>query len=181
METKSPWPMAMKYGLIVAFAHIIVNIVFYMINPELSQKGTSALGITQLLILLAATIYILYSVTVKRRDEDLDGYISYSQSLGFMIKIALPASFVIAIYTYIFLAYINVDFMQKMWETQAQEMYNQGKSEEEVEQVMKVGKMMSSPLILTFFGFMGSLFQLFIFSLIASIFARKQSPIDTIQ
>lgn len=178
METKSPWPLAMKFGLIIAFVHIIINLVFYFIDPEAAQKGTSTLGIIQLILVFVLTAWVFIYATKLRRDSELDGYITYNKSLGFMMNISLPAAFIISVYTYIFFAYINPGMMEKIMETQVEQMQAQGRSEEEIDMALSMAQKMSSPMLLTFFGVLGSLFQLFLVSLIAAIFTRKNPPVE---
>ncbi len=174
METKSGWPLALKYALILAFATIAINLIFYLINPKSAGGTWSFIGIIQLLISFVASIYILYAATKVRRDQDLDGVISYGKSLGFMMQMALPAALIISFYTFIFFAYINPELLVKIWETQAEQMANSGKSDEEIEHTMKMAQLFNSPAAMTFFGAIGSMFQLFIFALIASIFTKKE-------
>ncbi len=179
METHSPWPTAMRYGLILSFSHIIINLVFFMINPDtMGGDKMSLLGIVQLLLVAVVSIYILFHGTIKRRDEELGGSITYNKSLGFMMTIALPAAFVVSVYTFIFFKYINPDFMDKVMEMQAQEMYNKGMSEEKIDEAMGMAKKMSTPAMITIFGMLGSLFWFFIYALIASVFTKKVPDFD---
>lgn len=174
METKSGWPLALKYALILAFATIAINLVFYLINPKSTGDTWSLIGIIQLLISFVTSIYILYAAAKVRRDQDLEGVMSYGKSLGFMMQMALPAALIISFYTFIFFAYINPELLVKIWETQAEQMANSGKSDEEIERTMKMAQLFNSPIAMTFFGAIGSMFQLFIFALIASIFTKKE-------
>jgi hypothetical protein len=178
METTSPWPSALRYGLILAFVQIIINLVFYIINPETAQNSMSVLGVTQMLLVAVLSIYLLYHGTIKRRDEDLGGTITYNKSLGFMLRMALPAAFVVSVYTFIFLKYINSDMMEKAMEIQAQEMYNKGMSEEQIDQAMGMAKKMTSPAAVTVMSMFGSMIIFFIYALIASIFTKKVPVTD---
>jgi hypothetical protein len=174
METKSGWPLALKYALILAFSTIAINLVFYLINPKSAEGTWSVVGIIQLLLAVITSVYILYAATKVRRDQDLDGIISYKKSLGFMMQMAMPAALIISFYTFIFFAYINPELLVKIWETQAEQMANAGKSDEEIEHTMQMAKLFNSPAAMTFFGAIGTMFQMFIYALIASIFTKKE-------
>lgn len=176
METTSPWPTALRYGLILSFTHIIINLVFFIIDPDtMGGSKMSVLGIVQLLLVAVISIYVLYHATVKRRDDELGGHITYGKSLSFMMTTALPAAFVISVYTFIFFKYLNPGFMDKIMDLEAQKMYDKGMSEEQIDQAMGMAKKMSSPAMITVFGMLGSLFWFFVYALIAAIFTKKVS------
>jgi hypothetical protein len=181
METKSPWNLALKYGLVLAFSNIIINLAFFFISPDAMTQKYSASGLIQLLLVAVSAIFIFYKAAIERRDSELGGHMTFGNSFGFMMTTALPAAFIISIYTFVFVKFINPGFMDKVMEQQAQQMYEQGQSEETIQRAMEMTKMMSSPTVLTIFGIVGSLFQSLIFALIASIFTRKTQPTDDIQ
>ena len=95
-----------------------------------------------------------------------------------MLRMALPAAFVVSVYTFIFLKYINSDMMEKAMEIQAQEMYNKGMSEEQIDQAMGMAKKMTSPAAVTVMSMFGSMIIFFIYALIASIFTKKVPVTD---
>jgi heme/copper-type cytochrome/quinol oxidase subunit 2 len=181
MEQKSPWPLALKYGLIIAFAQIIINVVFYLIAPDSATKGFSGIGLVQTLIVAIVSIYLLIMAAKLRRDEDMGGYMSYNKSLGFMLVISLPVAVLIGIYTFIFSKYIAPEVFSAVMDKQVEEMYNKGMSEEQVEQSMKYVKMFMSPVVMLIIGTIATYFWMFLYSLIASIFAKKTAPVEDIQ
>lgn len=174
MEQKSGWPIALKYALMLAFATIAINLIFYIINPKSVEGTWSFIGIVQLLLAIVVSVYIFVVAAKVRRDQDLEGVMSYGRSLGFMMQMAMPAALIISFYTFIFFAYINPELLQKIMETQAEQMANSGKSDEEIEQALQFAKMFNSPAAVTIFGAIGTMFQLFIYALIASIFTKKE-------
>jgi uncharacterized membrane protein len=117
MEQKSGWPIALKYALILAFATIALNLFFYIINPKSVEGTWSFIGLVQLLLAVAVSIYIFIAAAKVRRDQDLDGVMSYGKSLGFMMRMAMPAALIISFYTFIFFAYINPELLQKIMES----------------------------------------------------------------
>jgi hypothetical protein len=174
METKSGWPIALKYGLMLAFSNIAFNLIFYIINPNSMDGKFTAMGVIQLLLTSVVGIWILIMGTKVRRDQDLEGNITYGKSLGFMMQTSIPAALIISFYTYIFFAFIAPEFFEKMLEMQANQMAEKGMSDEQIEQTMSMTKKFSNPLMMTIFGAFGVMFQLLIFSLIGSIFTKKE-------
>lgn len=181
MEQKSPWPLALKYGLILAFTQIIVNIVFYLISPDSATKGFSGLGGVQFLLVALASISLLVVAGNARKNEDLGGYMTYNKSLGFMLLTALPVAVLIGLFTFIFAKYMAPEVFAKVMDQQIEEMYNRGMSEEQVEQSMKFMKIFMSPGSMMVIGAIGTYFWLFIYSLIASIFTKKTPPVEDLQ
>lgn len=173
METKSPWPVALKYALVLAFSFIAVNLVFYLINPNANNGEWSVVAVIQLLITIFIGIYVLYLAAKVRRDQDLEGVMSYGKSLGFMMQTALPAAIIISFYTYIFFTFIAPEALDKIINTQAEQMAKRGQSDQDIERAMQYTRMFTTPIWMTIFGTFGTMLQLFIFSLIASIFAKK--------
>jgi len=181
MEQKSPWPLALKYGLILAFTQIIISIVFYLISPDSAAKGFSGLGGIQFLLSALASISILVVAGNARKNEDLGGYMAYNKSLGFMLLLGLPVAVLIGIFTFIFAKYIAPEVFAKVMDQQIEEMYNRGMSEEQVEQSMKFMRIFMSPGVMLVFAMISSYFGTFIYALIASIFTKKTPPVEYLQ
>jgi hypothetical protein len=173
MENKSPWPLALKFGLILALSNIAITMVFYLINPNSADGKWSLSGVIQLLLSVVLAIYILFAAGKMRRDQDFGGIISYGQSLGFMLITAIPAALIISFFTYLFFTYINPELVQKIWDAQAEELAKSGKSDEEIEMQLSMVRKFSSPMMMTIFGGLGTMFQMLIYALIASIFVKK--------
>jgi uncharacterized membrane protein len=174
METKSGWPLALKYALILAFATIAINLFFYIINPKSVESTWSVIGIIQLLLTIIVSIYVFTVAAKMRRNHDLEGVMSYDKSLSFMMKMSLPAALFINFYIFIFFAYINPELLQKIMETQIEKMANSGKTDEEIEQAMRFVQIFNTPTVLSILGTIITLIKLFICALIASIFTKKE-------
>lgn len=174
MENKSPWPLALKFGLILALSNIALTMLFYLINPDSADGKWSLMGIIQLLIAIIVSIYIMLIAGKTRRDQEMDGIMSYGQSLGFMLITALPAALIISFFTYLFFTYINPEIFQKILDTQAEELTKAGKSDEEIEMTLNMVRKFSNPLMMTVFGALGTMFQMLVYALIASIFVKKE-------
>lgn len=174
METTSPWPIALKYALVLAFSYIAINIVFYIVSPDSMDGTMSVSGFIQLAITVIVGIYVLFIAAKARRDHDLGGEMSYGKSLGFMMQTALPAAIIVSFYSYIFFTFISPESLVKIIDSQGEQLAKQGKSDEEIEQMLGYTRMFTTPLWMTVFGTFGTMLQLFIFALIASIFAKKE-------
>lgn len=174
MEKKSAWPLAMKYGLMLAFSHIVISLLGYVISPQNDTDKISAISIIFTLISIVISTYILYLAGKLRRDQDYDSYISYGTALGFMMMVAIPASFITSFYEYIYSNYINPELAQKIMDQQLQKMADQQKSDEEIEMAKKVIQFFNTPFVATFGGAIVRACIYLAYALIASIFVKKE-------
>jgi hypothetical protein len=173
-QEKSPWPIALKYGLILSFALILVDLALYLVNPNADLTKFSITGLLRMILGAAIGIYVLYLAAKQRRDVDFDGYMSYGKAFGFMLLVALPATFIVSLYSFIFSNYINPEMMNKIMEAQSEAMYQKGMSEEQIELSMQMMQKMNKPFIAVPIGMIAQLFFSVIYALIAAIFVKKE-------
>jgi hypothetical protein len=172
MEPKSN-PMlksAMTSGLIMGIALVIFSLFIYIIGII---KPPFWVSLIQYVIIIGGIVY----GTIKFRNEDLGGEISYSKALGFGILICVFASIISGIYTILLMTVIDPEYMTKMMSAIEEEYVKLGLSEEQIDASMKMVSKMQSPIIMAIttvisFAFMGT-----IFSLITSAFIKKENPI----
>lgn len=174
---KSMWSYAATAGLIFGLASVVLTIVFYIISPPDAENLKGGNSWIQSILSILMTMLVLIYATRNYRDEALGGYISYGKSLGFALAIALPAMFIIAAYTIIHSKFIDPGLMERVGELQADKMAEQGMSDEQIEQSMKVMHIMSNPFITALFVMLGTFFQVLICGLITSIFTKKEPAI----
>lgn len=160
--TKSPLQIALKYGVILGLANCVISLVFYILGMEFS-KIPQNLGI-------AAGILMIILGIKAHKDSDLGGEISYGRALGTGTLVALFGAIVAAVYTLIFIKFIDTGFVEKLWQNQEEEMLKQGLSDDKIEMSMKYMKMFTTPLWMTIWVIVIGVFWGFITSLIVSIF-----------
>jgi hypothetical protein len=174
---KSIWPFVFTYGTAMGLVSIILSVVFYLLLPTdpetLQPKGGWIKTVVELLIYG----FMLYWVTAKYRDEEMDGFITYGGSLKMALSLAIPFAILSAIYIFVFFTFIEPDMMSKIADLQAQKMAEKGLSDEKIQESMNITNKFNSPVIYSLFGILGAFFQLFIISLITSIFTRKEPAV----
>jgi len=108
------------------------------------------------------------------------GFLTLGEALKTGIAIALVGSILSLIYTYIFMTYIEPDFMSQMMELQRQKMLdaNPNLSDEKLEAMTAMGKKFSSPAVILTVGLIWSIFLGFIISLIAGLIMKKTPEKD---
>ena len=167
MENKpNVWKNALNWGVIVGVVLIIYSILMYFLDLSL-EKWVSWVSY---IILIGGIVY----GTIQYRDNVLGGSITYAQALGFGVLISLFAAILSGIYSYVFFTFIDPDFIEKIIVHTQDEMLKQGLSEDQVEQAMEMQKGFMKPGVLVAISIPMLTFMGFVFSLITSIFLKKE-------
>jgi hypothetical protein len=164
---------AMNYGLIMGVALVILSLITYLAGAVKAPTWVSFIN-------YAIMIGIIIWGTMKYRDEVLSGAISYGNALGFGVLISLFAGIIVAVFTYIQITLIDPDFISKMLAIVEEELVKRGMPDEQIEMAVEMQKKFMTPLIMTVSSLLGMVVMGFIFSLITSIFLKKEkSPFES--
>ena len=122
---------------------------------------------------------IIYSVTVYR-DSLNNGFISYSQSLKIGTSVVFFASVILAFYTFLFVTFINPEYLENIIKVAEQEILNSNPeiSDEELDMALSMTQKMLQPQWMITLSVLGGTFMWIqrIYSLIISFFVKKQDP-----
>lgn len=176
MEVKSGWPMAMKYGLMLALAYVSLHLAGHLIAPPIDPENTSPILYIFKVISVGLSGYIMYLGAKLRRDEDLGGIASFGAAFGFIVMLSLPASFITSLYDYIYTSFINPELTQKIMNQQLDKMA-EGKSEDEIVMAKKIMGFFKNPAIVIVFGTFINLIIYMIYALVVSVFVKKEPKI----
>ncbi len=170
MDNKpSPWPLALKFGLIAGLLNIIVSILFYLSDPHsLKTSGNwiqSIIGWTLLLVILI--------VAGKQRATELDNNFTYNNGFGFSFMVGLPYSFITMVYIFVYFVFMNPELLPKIQEAQLEALQAKGLSDEEIDAQMSMINKFNSPIVYAIFSCFASILQAVIIGLIAAIFTKK--------
>ena len=161
------------WGLILAFAGIIYNVILYMLDQNLNQ----ALGYAGMLITLVVMILGIRSF----RDNIREGILPFGPAFGFLMIILIVSTIIGNIYAYILWTVIDPEILVKMLDMQTEKLMERGIPEEAMDQAMAMtAKFMKPGIMLA----MASAFSLFIGAIlsliIAAIFKKDESTEDPI-
>jgi len=171
MESKnSPYQMAMKYGLYYSLASIIIDVAFFLL--DLGAKMNWLNGTLKLVIGVA----IIFIGMKARRDEELDGYMSYSRALGFGSIMVLFSALILSVYAYVHMTFVDPEGIDRVMKEVNEQMILKNNSEEEIEMSLSMMRKMKSPAFSVPMSFVGGFVWGFILSLIIAIFVRKNDP-----
>lgn len=168
MEEQKPslWKNALNWGVILGIALIIYSLLMWFLDLSL-EKWVSWISY---LIMIGGIIL----GTKSYRDNNLNGAITYGQALGFGVLMLLFASFVSAIYSYIFFAFIDPEFVNKMLQMVEEQLLERGMPDEQIEMAIEMQRKFMKPVIMALMTIPTYTFVGLIISLITSIFLKKQ-------
>ncbi len=172
METKSRslFNNALIYGLLTAGISIVFSILAYILDVPFK----SPIMYFSFIILLAGIIY----GTLQYRNTYLGGYISFGKAFLSGFIIVMVAAIVAALYSYVFLTFIDPAYLEKiivqsMEETEAK-MIEKGLSEDQMGPALEMTRKFMSPAIMSVFSVLGSALFGAILSLLSAAFLKKE-------
>ena len=156
--------IALKYGLISGLIGIVYFVIINLIDQGMNQS-LSSVGF----LILAVIIYLAH----KAFKDEGDSHMSYGQGLGVGTLLSLVSSTIIGIFTFIYVSYINPEYIQQVLDLKRGDMEDQGLGDA---QSMAIEKMVSSPVIMSIMGILTTVFVGFIISLIVSAITQNKRP-----
>lgn len=153
------------YGLLTGIGLIIFNLLLYILNLQSSPY----IGYFNYLIMIAAVWFAITS----HRDKFQNGAISYGKSLSVGVLTMIYASFILAIYMYIYYKFIDVEAIDRYLLEAEDALYKMGYSEDLIEQSIKTQKLFAGAGFFAFSSFLTYAIQGTVISLIVAIFTKR--------
>ena len=161
--------IALKYGLYLGLVFIIISIIIQFM--DLDMKTQQNVGYVNYVVAL-----IVIVLAHKAYKEEGDGFMTIGQGLGIGTLVSLISGVLSAIFTYVYIKFVDDSMLTKIKDLQIEEMEKRGMSDAEIEQAMKVAGFFTSPEMMIVWIIVGMLFIGFIISLIVSLFTKKVNP-----
>lgn len=163
---------SMNYGLIMGTLLVLLSLVTYLLGVIKPPFWVS-------LINYAIMIGVIVWGTKKYRDEVLGGAITYGNALGFGVMISLFAGIIVAVFTFIQMTVIDPEYVTKLLAIVEEELASKGMADDQIEMAIEMQKKFMTPAFITISAIFGMVLTGFIFSLITSIFLKKEkSPFE---
>ena len=159
--------ISLKYGLISG----LIGIAFFVVLNLTGQGMNQSLSYIGYLI-LAAIIYLAH----KAYKDEGDGFMNYSQGLGIGTLLTLISSILSSIFFYIYVSFINKDYIQQVLDVSRQKMEDNGTPDAQIEQAMDFTEKMMTPVIMPIIGLVMTVFFGFLISLVVSAITQKKRP-----
>jgi len=169
MDTRK---FAMHYGAYLGLGLIVISFAVYFLGLE-EQRSMIPSLLNNFLIIGAIT----YSI-IMYRDNFNNGLVSYSESLKIGTSVVFFASVLLAFYTYIFVAFINPEYLENIIKIAEQEILNSDPeiSDEDLDLALSMTQKMLQPQWMATLSVLGGTFMGFFYSLIISFFVKKEDP-----
>jgi hypothetical protein len=165
----SPTKVATKWALINAFAIILITFAFEYLNVDTTSGAQYITYVPFIAFLL---------LTQVEHKKELGGYITFGRAFSAGFRYALFTGLIIAVFMYIYLAFVSPEVLEKSMAAQESAMLDRGMSSSEVDKAMEIGKSWG-PIMAAFFTAVAYAIFGAVVSLIgAAIFKKERSPYD---
>ncbi len=156
------------YGLVTGGLLVLLSLIINLSN--LGPKNP--IVYLSYLILIAGIIW----GSKEYRDKIMGGFISYGNSLLVGFLIGMFAALISAVFTFIYIKFIDPAIVEKWLEIAETSMLekNPNMSQDQIDTAMNMTQKFMKPGWMLITGFIGQTFISFILSLIVSIFIKKE-------
>ena len=170
-QSKSIKKIALNYGILLALLSIVLQVISYVLDVHIDRPWW--LSIVQLLVSIAVIVYGIKAFKIANAD-----FLSIGQALKTGLAISLVASIIAVVFNYIFMNFIDPDFVQKTLEFSREQMIENypDMTQEQIANSLEISAKFMSPWVMSAFAIIATLFFGFIISLIAGIVMKKNQP-----
>ncbi|MHA8099592.1 DUF4199 domain-containing protein [Aquirufa aurantiipilula] len=172
-STPSSSLIALKWGLIGGTLSFLFTLLTKYTGLE--DQFSESLGWITFLATLVIDTSILF-LTLKEFREQNGGFLGYSKGLGVSSLLGAIWGLVSGAYNYIYLNFIDPTVLQKQLDIAREKMEEQGLSESQISEAMKVSSMMMGPGVQFVLIVLMSTLFLFLLGLIVSAILKKEKP-----
>ena len=173
----SAWPTASRYGLLAGLILVVVGLLIHLSGMvDYTNQGGGANWIVNLLN-WGITVAAIVMAVKQHRDEDLGGFISFGRSFRVGFLVTLVIAVVSMVWGYIFFSFVEPGLIEEILAASREQMIEQqGMSEEQAEQGLKMMSWMFTPVMMSLMGGIFSVIAGVIFSLIVGAFMKREHP-----
>ena len=167
-ENKQPSLLksTMNYGAMLG----IILIIYTLLTWMLDIMNNEYLRYITFIIVIAGIVL----ATKTFRDQEQGGAITYGRALGVGTLTVIFAGVIVSFFTYILYAVIDPGLIEKTYLLMEEQYYDAGMTDAQIETAMSMAKRFSNPVMMSVFGLIGYAIMGLIFSLITSIFLKKE-------
>ena len=162
---------AMNYGAVLGLCLVAIAAVMWSFGID--KNGSLVPSILNNGLIIAGIVYTI----IQFRDTENSGVISYGDSLKLGTSVAFFSSVILAFYTFIFINYIEPNTLNEILVQAEQAILesNPEISDEELDLAMDITTKFVQPHWMLILGVLGGTFMGFIYSLVISIFTKKEN------
>jgi hypothetical protein len=165
---KSAFMPSLISGLLLGIVLIVYSLILYI--TELNENVWLA-SISYVL-----TAVVLFFAITNFRDKDQNGFLSYGKGVSVGTLTGLFASFLLAIFTYVYVTYIDPSIIEQAIVKAEESILERTPdiSDEDLERGLEIVEMVTSPAMMAVMSIFWYTIVSLVFSLIISIFAKRE-------
>lgn len=160
--------VGIRFGLIAALVSIAYFLVLNVSGINMASGAWSWIGYAMTLALIV--------LAQKQFKDNGDGFMSYGQGIGIALWMGIVSSVISSIFTYLYIKFVDSNFLELVKERQIEAMQAQGMSDEQIDQGMKFASMFMTPEFIFITGLIGGIVITLIIALLVTIFTQKKRP-----
>ena len=170
-QTDSLKKIALNFGVLLALLSIVLQVISYVLYVHIDRPWW--LTVIQTLISIAVLVY-----GIKAYKTANAGFLTLSQALKVGLAISLVAGIISVIFNFIFMNYIDPDFIQKTLDFSREQMIEKypNMTQEQIESSLEISAKFMTPWIMSAIAILATLFFGFIISLFTGLIMKKNPP-----
>ena len=165
----------MKTALQFALIGFLLSLVETLAYHFTGNFGHWSANLTSFLV----TVFVIAGSVYYFKIKENEGYLSISEGLVQALKTGLIFGVLGSILAIIYVKVINPEFMNNIMDQQIAKLEEQGLSDEQISQSVKIGSFFSSPIMMFAFGILGQAFWSVVIGVITSLIIKKDKPVDS--
>ncbi|MFQ3181720.1 MAG: MFS family permease [Polaribacter sp.] len=158
--------LIINYGIYLGVATVLISLITYALGMHLDPHWSVSLVSGILLIGL-----IVFGI--KKYKELNNGFLTWGQGVKIGVGIAIVAALIGTIYNYLFMTFIEPDFINQAMEVSNQKLLEQGQTQEQIEAINEMSSAFQSPFLIAALSIIGSAVVGFIVAAIAAAIMKK--------
>jgi len=165
---KSALKPSLTSGLILGVILIVYSLILYIADLN---ENTWAASFSYVI-----TAVVLYFAIVNFRDKEQNGFLAYGKGVSVGTLTGLFASVLLAIFTYIYVAYIDTSILETMIVNAEESIIesNPNIGDAELDQALGIVEIFNTPVMMSIMAGLWYTIISLVFSLLISIFAKQE-------
>lgn len=169
----SPQNTILRYGLVGGLGLVIYALIGILTGISNPSAGMVSVAINSVIVIVLYLGLLIFAVR-HHRDNELGGYIKFGRAFMVSFFVGLIAAILSTIFNYVYLNFIDPDYLNTIAEGSAEMLEKFGMNEEQIEAAIEGTKEGASPksLLMNLLG--GSAFGAIICLIIAAVMKKDQ-------
>jgi hypothetical protein len=172
-SSKSSKSIMLNFGLYSGLAAILISVLTYALQIHYQPPGWVS-------IVQIAIAFALVFMGLKAFRSSNEGFMSVGEGLKIGMGITIVGSIIAIIYQQIFLNVIEPDFMLNAMEIQKQAWVEAGLTSEQIKASEEMASKFQTPLMVSAFALLFSLFLGFVISLISAVILKNKKEEESL-